>query len=183
MGYSPGLLLKIGQFSTLANSSQIDTDSPARYQKCIFKHLGGVSGSLERFARLAKIGPVQTTGYSPGLLLKIGQFSTLANSSQIDTDSPARYQKCIFKHLGGVSGSLERFARLAKIGPVQTTGYSPGLLLKIGQFSTLANSSQIDTDSPARYQKCIFKHLGGVSGSLERFARLAKIGPVQNPGL
>ena len=62
-------------------------------------------------------------------------------------------------------------------------GYSPGLLLKMGQFSTLANSPEIVTDSPARYLKSIFKPLGGVLGSLERFPELAKIGPVQNHGL
>ena len=304
IGYSPGLLLKIAQFSTLANSPQIDTDSPARYQKSILGTQAAFQGVWSDLKDLPKSALFKTMGYSPGLLLKIAQFSTLANSPRIDTDSPARYQKSIFKPLGGVSGSLERFARLAKIGPVQnhglqprpfaqnrsifdprqftpnrhrqsrkvleihfhalrrrfrefgaicktcqnrpcskpwaiaqafcskslnfrpspihpkstqivlqgirnpfsstqaafqgvlrdlqdlpksalfkTMGYSPGLLLKIAQFSTLANSPQIDTDSPARYQKSIFKHLGGVSGSFARFARLAKIGPVQNHGL
>ena len=46
----------------------------------------------------------KTMGYSPGVLLEIGRFSTLKSA--------------MFK----------------------TMGYSPGLLLEIGRFSTLTNS-------------------------------------------
>ena len=62
MGYSPGFLLKIGQFSTLANSPQIDITSPARSQKLFWKGFGGVSEILERFRGLAKIRHVQKVG-------------------------------------------------------------------------------------------------------------------------
>ena len=62
MGYSPGFLLKIGQFSTLANSPQIDITSPARSQKLFWKGFGVVSESLERFPGLAKIRHVQKHG-------------------------------------------------------------------------------------------------------------------------
>ena len=62
MGYSPGFLVKIGQFSTLANSSQINIASPARSQKLFWKGFGGVSESLERFPGLAKIRHVQKHG-------------------------------------------------------------------------------------------------------------------------
>ena len=183
MGYSPGFLLKIGQFSTLANSTEIETNSRARSQKSFQEGLGGVSESLERFPGLAKIGHVQTMGYSPGFLLKNGQISTLANSSEIDTNSCARSQKSFKEGLGSVSESLERLPGLAKIRHVQTMGYSPGFLLKNGQISTLANSSEIDTNSRARSQKSFQEGLGGVSESLERFPGLAKIGHVQNHGL
>ena len=65
----------------------------------------------------------------------------------------------------------------------KTMGYSPGLLLKNGEFVTLAKSPQIDTESPARSWKSICKRFGGVSESLERFPELAKIRHVQNHGL
>ena len=62
MGYSPGFLLKIGQFSTIATSPQIDIKSPGRSQKLFWKGFGGVSESLERFPGLAKIRHVQKHG-------------------------------------------------------------------------------------------------------------------------
>ena len=183
MGYSPGFLLEIGQFSTPANSPQIDITSPARSQKLFWKGFGGVSESLGDFQDLPKSAMFKSMGYSPGFLVKIGQFSTLANSSQIDITSPARSQKLFWKGFGGVSESLERFPGMPKSAMFKSMGYSPGFLLKIGQFSTLANSPQIDIRSPARSQKLFWKGFGGVSESLERFPGLAKIRHVQKVGL
>ena len=62
-------------------------------------------------------------------------------------------------------------------------GYSPGFLLKIGRFRTLANSHGVFTYKPKNRSKSIFKHVGDVSESLERFRELVKIGHVQNHGL
>ena len=62
MGYSPGFLLKNGQFSTLANSPGIDTNSRARSKKSFLKAFRGDLESLERFAGLAKIRDVQKHG-------------------------------------------------------------------------------------------------------------------------
>ena len=62
MGYSTGFLLKIGQFSTLATSPQIDITSPGSSQKLFWKGFGVVSESLERFPGLAKIPYVQKHG-------------------------------------------------------------------------------------------------------------------------
>ena len=45
------------------------------------------------------------------------------------------------------------FQDLQKSAMFKTMGYSPGFLLKNGQFSTLANSTEIDTNSRARSQK------------------------------
>ena len=67
MGYSPGFLLKIGQFSTLANSPQIEITSPASSQKLFWKGFGVVSESLERIPGLAKIRHVQKHGLQPRL--------------------------------------------------------------------------------------------------------------------
>ena len=243
MGYSPGFLLKNGQISTLANSSEIDTNSRARSQKSFQEGLGGVSESLERFPGLAKIGHVQTMGYSPGFLLKNGQISTLANSPEstqtvaqgvrnhlwrvqeafqrVWSDYQDLQKSAMFKPWAiaqafcsktakfrplrihpkstqtvaqGVRNNFRRvqvafqrvwsdFQDLPKSAMFKTMGYSPGFLLKIGQISTLANSSEIDTNSCARSQKSFQEGLGGVSESLERFPGLAKIGHVQNHGL
>ena len=65
----------------------------------------------------------------------------------------------------------------------KTMGYSPGFLLRNGEFVTLAKSPQIDTESPARSWKSICNRFGCVPRSLERFPELAKIRHVQNHGL
>ena len=61
-------------------------------------------------------------------------------------------------------------------------GYSPGFLLKIGRFRTLANSPQILTNNPESSENSICKDIGGFSGSLERFLAPAQIRQVQNHG-
>ena len=304
MGYSPGFLLKTGQFSTLANSPEIDANSRARSQNHFRRVQEAFQSIWSDFQNLPKSAMFKTMGYSPGVLLKTGQFSTLANSPQIDKNSRERSQKSFQKGLGGVLDNLERFPGVTKIGPVQnhglqprlfaqnrpifdpceftrnrykesrkkleiilegfrrrfrvfgaisrtcqnrpcskpwaiaqafcskaanfrplrihpklikivakevrnhfrrvqeafqtiwsdfqelpksalfkTMGYSPGFLLKTGQFSTLANSPETDTKSRERSQKSFQKGLGGVSEYLERFPELAKIGHVQKQGL
>ena len=117
--------------------------------------LDAFQGVWSDFQNLPKSAMFKTMGYSPGFLLKNGEFVTLAKSPQIDTESPARScparsWKSICKRFGAVSGSLERFPVLAKSTMFKTMGYSPGFLLKNGEFVTLAKSPQIDTESPAR---------------------------------
>ena len=62
-------------------------------------------------------------------------------------------------------------------------GYSPGFLLKNGQFRTLENSPQIDTNSLDSKYNRICEHRGSVSGRLERFPALTQIHLFQNHGL
>ena len=62
-------------------------------------------------------------------------------------------------------------------------GYSPGFLLKIGRFRTLAKSPEILMNNPESTQNSICRHVGGFSGSLERFLTLTQIRHVQNYGL
>ena len=121
-------------------------------------------------------------GYSQGFLLKNGQFSTIANCPQ-STQTVAQGFR---NHFRRVQEAFQRvrsdFEDLAKSVMFKTMGYSPGFLLKNGQFSTLANSPEINTNSRASSQKSLKKGLGGVSESLERFRGLTKIGHVQNHG-
>ena len=72
------------------------------------------------------------------------------------------------------------FEDLPKSVIFKTMGYSPGFLLKNGQFSTLANCPAIDTNSAASSQKSLQKGIGGVSESLEGFRGLTKISHFQN---
>ena len=63
-------------------------------------------------------------------------------------------------------------------------GYSPAFLLKFGRFPTLANSPEIFIINPERSTyKSICEHVGGFSGSLERFRTHTQIRHVQNHGL
>ena len=62
MGYSPGFLLKNGQFRTLENSPQIDTNSlDSKYNRNC-EHRGSVSESLDRFHALTQIRDFQKHG-------------------------------------------------------------------------------------------------------------------------
>ena len=82
------------------------------------------------FQDLPKSAMFKSMGYSPGFLLKNGQFSTLANSPKMDTRSRARGQKSFQKGFGGVSESLERFPGLTKIRHVEIHGLQPRLFAK-----------------------------------------------------
>ena len=135
------------------------------------------------FEDLPKSVIFKTMGYSEGFLLKSGQFSTIANCPQ----STQKVAQGFRNHFRRVQEAFQRvrsdFEDLAKSVMFKTMGYSPGFLLKNGQFSTLANSPEINTNSRASSQKSLKKGLGGVSESLERFRGLTKIGHVQNHGL
>ena len=183
MGYSPGFLLKNGQFPTLANSPEIDTNSTLRSQKSIQKGLGGFSESLERFPELTKSAMFKTMGYSPGFLLKNGQYPTLGNSPEIDTNGRARGQKSIQKGLAGVSESLERFRGLAKIRHVENHGLQPRLFAQKRPISdprefTRNRHKQSRKELEIHFQACSRRIWG-----LERFPELTKIRHVQNHGL
>ena len=244
MGYSPGILFKNGQFSTRANSPEIDTNRPVSGLKSFQEGLGGVSESLERFRGLAKIHRVQNHGLQPRLF---AQKRPIFDPRQFTLDRHKQSRKQLeiilggfmrrFREFGAISTTCqnppfskpwaiaqafcskmadfrsspihprstqtdpevvrnpfrrvqEAFQRVwsdfedqPKFTLFKTMGYSPGFLLNNGRFSTHANSLQIDTNSRGSCQKLFQEGLGGVSDSLERFRRLAKIRPFQNHGL
>ena len=135
------------------------------------------------FQDLPKSAMFKSMGYSPGFLIKIVQFSTLANSPQIDIKCPARSQNYFGRDLEAFQRVWSDFQDFPKSAMFKSMGNSPGFLLKIGQFSTLATSPQIGITIPARTRKLFWKGFGGVSESLERFPGLAKIRHVQKHGL
>ena len=244
MGYSPGFLLKIGRFRTLANSHGIFRNKPKNSQKSICKQEGDVSESLGRFFALTKIRPLQHHVLQARLFAQNGSISDTCEFSRNLQEQAQKSQKSICKQEGDVSESLGRFFALTKIRPLQihglqprlfcsksvdfghlrilteslqtspktvrnpfssmqgtfqrvwddfshlpksalfkTMGYSPGVLLKIGEFRTLANSHGIFTNMFKNSSKSTFKHAGDVSESLGRFLALSKIRPLQNHGL
>ena len=98
---------------------------------------------------LSKSAMFKTMGYSPGFLLKIGQFSSLANSP-ISTETVVQVVKNQFgRVLEPFQSVWSDLQNLSKSAMFKTKGYSPGFLLKIGQFSSLANSPEIDGNSRA----------------------------------
>ena len=173
MGYSPGFLLKNGQISTIANSSEIDTNSCARSQNSFQECLGGCSESLERFPGLAKIGHVQNHGLQPRLFAQkrpnFDPFEFIRNRHK-------QFRKEFTNHFRRVQAAFQRvwsdFQDLPKSAMFKTMGYSPGFLLKNGQISTLSNSSEIDTNSSARSLQII---LGGFRRRFREFGAISRI--------
>ena len=112
MGYSPGFLLKNGRFRTLANSPEIDTNSPPQEleihlqrSRSRFKEFGAISRTYQKSALF------KTMGYSPGFLLKNGRFRTLANSQEIDTNSPPQELEI---HLQGCRSHFKEFEAISR---------------------------------------------------------------------
>ena len=85
MGCSPGLLLKIGRFRPIGNSSEIFTNKAVLSYKYICTHIFVVSTEFGvSVQNLPKSAMFKTLGYCPGFLLKNGHCPTLANSPEID---------------------------------------------------------------------------------------------------
>ena len=244
MGYSPGFLLKNGQFSTLPNSPKMDTSSRGMSYKSFQKGLGGVSECLERFPGLTKIRHVQIHGLQPrpfgqkrpifdsseftqnghkqsrnelqiileGFRRRFREFGTISQSyqnppcskpwaiAQAFCSKTANFRPLqiypkwtqavaqgVTIHFRRVQEAFQKvwsdFQDLPKSAMFKSMGYSPGFLLKNGQFSTLPNLPKIDTSSRGMSYKSFQMGLGGVSESLERFLGLTKIRHVQIHGL
>ena len=73
---------------------------------------------------------------------------------RIHPKSTQRVVEAVKIQFSGILGPLQRvwsdFQNLPKSAMFKTMGYSPGFLPKIGQFSTLANLPEIETNSRAR---------------------------------
>ena len=139
MGYSPGFLLKFGQFGNLANSPEIHTNNLESSCKSICKHGGGVSGSLERFPGLTQIRHVQNEW----------DIAVAFCSKSADLGPFRIYPKslpAIHKVVGIIHSQAHRrcFGSLEALFPALTrirhAFYSPGFLLRVGQFRILENS-------------------------------------------
>ena len=110
----------------------------------------------------AKSAIFKTMGYSPGFLLKIGRFWTLANSPQIFTNNPESSWNPFARTSEPFQGFWDDAQHLLKSAIFKTMGYSPGVLLKIGRFRPLGNSSEIFTKNPDFSWQSISKHVDDV---------------------
>ena len=141
MGYSPGLLLKIGQFSTLTNST-LNRHKQSRKQSQII---------LERFcrrfrefganSRTCQIRPCSKPwAIAQAFFTKSADFRPL----RIHPKSTQTVAQAVTNHFRTVLEAFQRvwsdFQDLPKSAMFKTMGYSPGVLLEIGRFSTLTNS-------------------------------------------
>ena len=89
MGYSPGLLLKNGQFAILGikpKSTETVAEGVRNPLRRVFESFQKVWSDFQDFPKLAMF---KTMGYSPGFLVKNGQFSTLANLWEVDANGRA----------------------------------------------------------------------------------------------
>ena len=128
------------------------------------------------FEELPKSVLFKTMGYSPGFLLKIGQFLTRPNSPEIDTNSRGSGQKSFQEGLGGVSESLKRFRRLAKIRPFQTHGLQPRLFAQKGPIFDLRQFTLDRNKKSCKQLKII---LGGLMRRFREFGAISTT--CQNP--
>ena len=125
MGYSPGFLLEIARFRALRNLPQIFTKKFKSSRKRIWKPLEAFQEVSNDFQHLTKSAIYKTMGYSPGFLLEIARFRAFRKLPQIFTEKSKSSRKCIWKPIGGVSGSFEWFPALNQIRHFQNHGLSP----------------------------------------------------------
>ena len=143
MGYSPGLLFKTRPiFDPYEFTLNRHKQSRKQSQIILEWFLQAFQRVWSDFQDLPKSAMFKTMGYSPGFFAQNRPIFDPYQSTLNRHKHPRKESQIIFRTvLAGVSESLERFPGLAKIGHVQTMGYSPGFLLKIGQFSTAYQST------------------------------------------
>ena len=137
--------------------SQIHPKSTQAVAQGVRNHFRRVLEAFQRVwsdsSDLPKSAMFKTMGYSPGFLLKISQF----RPSRIHPKSTQTLAQGVRNHFRRVLEAFQRvqndFQDLPKSAMFKTMGYSPGILLKNVQFSTLSNSPEIDTNCRAKSQK------------------------------
>ena len=151
MGYSPGFLLKKGRFRTLANSPEIDTNSPPKELEI---HLQGCRSRFKDFEAISRT--YQNPPFSKPWAIaqafcsKTVDFGPLRIHRKSTQTVPPMVKNPFARVHESFQGVWSDFQNLPKSALFKTMGYSPGFLLKNGRFGTLANSPEIDTNSPPR---------------------------------
>ena len=140
MGYSQGFCSKSANFRPL----RINPKSTKTVAQAVTYHFRTVLQAFQRvwsdFQDLPKSAMFKTMGYSQGFCSKSANFRPL----RINPKSTKTVAQAVTNYFRTVLQALQRvwsdFQDLPKSAMFKTMGYSPGLLLKIGQFSTLTNS-------------------------------------------
>ena len=128
------------------------------------------------FSNLPKPAVFKTMDYSPGFLLKIGRFRTLANSHGIFTNKPKNSQKSICKHAGDVSECMDRFLKLTKIRPLQNHGLQPWLF---AQNRSISDPCEFSRNLQEQAQKQSEIHLQAWRRRFRKFGTISRT--YQNP--
>ena len=118
-------------------STQTVAEAFANHFRTVLEAFQRVWGDFQEFKKSAMF---KTMGYSSGLLLKSANFRHLRNhpkSTQTVAEAVTNHFRTVLEAFQRVSNDFQEFKKSAMF---KTMGYSSGLLLKIGQFSTRANS-------------------------------------------
>ena len=144
--------------------------------KSTFKYEATFQRVWDDFSHLPKSALFKTMGYSPGFLLKIGRFRTLANSHGIFTNKSKNSQKSICKHAGDVSESLGRFLKLTKIRRFQNHGLQPRLF---AQNRSISDTCEFSRNLQEQAQKQLEIHLQVGRRRFREFGTISRT--YQNP--
>ena len=160
MGYSPGFLLKIGRFRTLANSHGIFTN----ILKNSWKSLSSMQATFQR------VWDDFRTYQNPPSSKPWAIAQHLTESLQ-----RRRFRDDFLPKSDLFSQAFCSKSVLPKSALFKTMGYSPGFLLKIGRFRTLANSHGIFTNKP----KNSYKSILSMQATFRKFGTISRT--YQNP--
>ena len=137
------------RFRTLGNSPQILTNNPEISWKSFCKHAGGVSGS---WGTISGTYPNLPCSKPWAIAQAIRSNSADFGPLGIHPKSSPAIPKVVKKPSGSTQeafpGVWNDFRYLPKSAIFKTMGYSPGFLLKIGRFRTLAVSPEILANNP-----------------------------------
>ena len=123
---------------------RIHPKSTQTVAQAVTNHFRTVLEAFQRvwsdFQDLPKSAMFKTMGYSPGFCSKSADFRPL----RIHPKSTQTVAQAVTNHFRTVLEAFQRvwsdFQDLPKSAMFKTMGYSPGLLLEMGRFSTLTNS-------------------------------------------
>ena len=154
MAYSPGLLLKIGQFSTVTNSPYNRHKQSRKQSQIILDRFCRRFREFEAISRSWQNRPCSKPwAIAQAFCSKSVNFRPLpiqTTSTQTVAQAVANHFRKVLQAFQTVWSDFQDFPKSAMFKAI---GYSPGLLLKIAQFSTLTNSPQIGANSRASSHK------------------------------
>ena len=183
MGYSPGFLIKIGNFG-LQILSKTTRTNPYEVRNPFATLFAMLLESLGRFPALTKIRHVQNHGLQPRLFGQNRPISAHSKFSRtLHEESRTQLEIYLQASWRRFQGVWADFQHLPKSAMFKTMGYSPGFLVKIGNFGSLQILSKTARTNPYEVRNPFATLFGTLLESLGRFPALTKIRHVQNHGL
>ena len=181
MGYSRGFLVKIGRFRLIANVPENFTNNPVRCQKSICNHICDVFREFGHFPALAKIRHVQNHGLQQRLFGQNRPISAHCKfSRKLHEHSRRQLEIHLQAYFRRFQGVWADFRHLPKSALLKTMGYSPGFLVKIGNFGSFQILSKTTRTNPYEVRNPFATLFAMLFESFGRFPALTKIRHVQN---